>query len=69
MPSVAAGWLAARDHPDGAVTVVADPAYRKALKDRGFEASGDAPQELAAFMEKDYIKNRDLIQKLGLQTD
>jgi tripartite-type tricarboxylate transporter receptor subunit TctC len=49
--------------------VVADPAYQKALKDRGFEASGDTPQELAAFMEKDYIKNRELIQKLGLQMD
>jgi tripartite-type tricarboxylate transporter receptor subunit TctC len=49
--------------------VVADPDYQKALKDRGFEAKGDTPEELAAFMEKDYIKNRDLIQTLGLHVD
>src|SRR5580704_13515648 len=46
--------------------VIADPDYQKALKARGFEAKGDTPGELAAFMEKDYVKNRDLIQKLGL---
>ncbi len=49
--------------------VVADPDYQNALKVRGFEAKGSTPDELAAFMEKDYIKNRDLIQKLGLQVD
>ena len=49
--------------------IVADPSYQKALKDRGFEAKGSSSDELAAFMEKDYIKNRDLIQKLGLQVD
>ena len=49
--------------------VVADPAYRKALKVRGFEAELNSPGELAAFMEKDYLKNRKLILKLGLQVD
>ncbi|HTP92859.1 MAG TPA: tripartite tricarboxylate transporter substrate binding protein [Xanthobacteraceae bacterium] len=49
--------------------VVTDPGYMKALADRGFKAKGSTPSELAAFMEKDYIKNRDLIQKLGLQVD
>ena len=49
--------------------IVADPAYQQALKVRGFEAKGSTPGELAAFMEKDYIKNRDLIQKLGLHVD
>lgn len=49
--------------------VVADPDYQKALSNRGFEAKGSTPGELAAFMEKDYIKNRDLIQKLGLHVD
>jgi tripartite-type tricarboxylate transporter receptor subunit TctC len=49
--------------------IVADPDYQKALQIRGFEAKGSTPDELAAFMEKDYIKNRDLIQKLGLQMD
>jgi tripartite-type tricarboxylate transporter receptor subunit TctC len=49
--------------------VVADPDYQKALKHLGFEAKGSTPGELAAFMEKDYIKNRDLIQKLDLHLD
>jgi len=49
--------------------VVADPAYQKALKMRGFEAESNSPSELAAFMEKDYLKNRELILKLGLQVD
>ena len=37
--------------------VVADPEYQKALQARGFEAKGSTPGELAAFMEKDYLKN------------
>ncbi len=49
--------------------VVADPDYQKALKVRGFEAKGSTPDELAASMEKDYVKNRDLILKLGLHVD
>lgn len=49
--------------------VVTDPSYMKALADRGFKAAGSTAGELAAFMEKDYIKNRALIQKLGLQVD
>ncbi len=49
--------------------VVADPAYQQALKVRGFEAKGDTSGDLATFMEKDYIKNRALIQKLGLHVD
>jgi len=49
--------------------IVADPGYQKALKDRGFQAKGSTPGELAAFMEKVYISNRDLIQKLGLRMD
>lgn len=48
---------------------VADPGYQKALTDRGFEPKGSTPGELAAFMEKVYITNRDLIQKLGLRAD
>ena len=49
--------------------VVADPEYQMALKARGFEAKGSMPGELAAFMEKDYLKNRELIIKLGLRID
>lgn len=49
--------------------VVADPEYQKALQVRGFEAKGSSPDELAAFLERDYMKNRALIQKLGLHVD
>lgn len=49
--------------------IVAEPEYQKALKARGFEAKGSTPGELAAFMEKDYRKNRELILKLGLRVD
>ncbi len=49
--------------------VVADPDHQKAMKLRGFEARGSTPDELAAFMQKDYIKNRELIQRLGLHVD
>jgi len=51
------------------VRAVADPDYRKALEIRGFEAQSSRPEQLAAFMDKDYVKFRDLIQKLKLQVD
>jgi tripartite-type tricarboxylate transporter receptor subunit TctC len=49
--------------------VIADPDYQKALKTRGFEARRSTTDELAVFMEKDYVKNRNLILKLGLHVD
>src|SRR6266436_8231591 len=51
------------------VRAVADPDYRKALETRGFEAQSNSPEQLAAFLDKDYVKFRDLIQKLKLQVD
>jgi tripartite-type tricarboxylate transporter receptor subunit TctC len=51
------------------VRAVADPDDRKALEIRGFEAQSSSPEQLAAFMDKDYVKFRDLIQKLKLQVD
>jgi tripartite-type tricarboxylate transporter receptor subunit TctC len=48
---------------------VVDPDYRKALETRGFEAQSSTPEQLAAFLNKDYVKFRDLIQKLKLQVD
>ena len=51
------------------VRAVADPDYRKALEIRGFEAQSSSPEQLAVFMDKDYVKFRDLIQKLKLQVD
>ena len=51
------------------VRAVADPDYRKGLETRGFEAQSSSPEQLAAFMDRDYVKFRDLIQKLKLQVD
>jgi tripartite-type tricarboxylate transporter receptor subunit TctC len=48
---------------------VADPDYRKALEVRGFEAQSMSPEQLAAFLEKDYLKFRELIRQLKLQVD
>jgi tripartite-type tricarboxylate transporter receptor subunit TctC len=49
--------------------VVADPDFRQALAVRGFDAVSSSPEELAQFLSKDYVKFRDLIQKLGLQVE
>jgi tripartite-type tricarboxylate transporter receptor subunit TctC len=52
---------------DDIAAAVADPAYNKALVASGYEPKSDTPEELATFLAKDYVKNRALIQKLGLQ--
>jgi tripartite-type tricarboxylate transporter receptor subunit TctC len=49
--------------------VVADPEFKQALAVRGFEAVASSPEQLAEFLEKDYVKFRDLISKLGLQVE
>jgi tripartite-type tricarboxylate transporter receptor subunit TctC len=54
---------------DDIAKAVADPDYQKALHARGFEAQSNTPEQMAAFLDKDYLKNRPLIQKLGLQVD
>ncbi len=54
---------------DDIARVIADPEYRKDLADRGFEAQASKPEELAAFLEKDYQKNKVLIEKLGLKVE
>jgi tripartite-type tricarboxylate transporter receptor subunit TctC len=51
------------------VRAVADPDYHKTLDARGFEAQSMSPEELAAFLQKDYLKFRDLIGQLKLQVD
>jgi tripartite-type tricarboxylate transporter receptor subunit TctC len=51
------------------VRAVADPDYKKALETRGFEAQSSSSDQLAAFLENDYVKFRNLIQKLKLQVD
>jgi tripartite-type tricarboxylate transporter receptor subunit TctC len=49
--------------------VVADPEFKQALAVRGFDAISSSPEELAEFLDRDYVKFRDLIQKLGLQVE
>jgi tripartite-type tricarboxylate transporter receptor subunit TctC len=51
------------------VQVAADPEFKQALAVRGFEARSSAPEQLAEFLDKDFVKFRDLIQKLGLQVE
>ena len=51
------------------VRAVAESDYKKALETRGFEAQSSSPEQLAGFLDKDYVKFRDLIQKLKLQVD
>ena len=54
---------------DDIAKVVADPGYQKMLHDRGFEAISSTPEQLAAFLDKDYEKFKVLIEKLGLKVD
>jgi tripartite-type tricarboxylate transporter receptor subunit TctC len=49
--------------------VVAEPEFKQALAVRGFEAKSSGAEQLAEFLDKDYVKFRDLIQKLGLQVE
>ena len=49
--------------------VVADPEFKNALAVRGFDAISNSPEQLAEFLDKDYVKFRDLIHKLGLQVE
>jgi hypothetical protein len=36
---------------------------------RGFDAISSSPEQLAEFLDKDYVKFRELIQRLGLQVE
>lgn len=54
---------------DDIAKVVAEPDYRSTLAARGFEAQSSTPEQLARFLESDYVKHRDLIQKLGLKVE
>jgi tripartite-type tricarboxylate transporter receptor subunit TctC len=54
---------------DDIARIVADPDYQKALRIRGFEAQSDTPDELAAFLENNYLLVKPLIERLGLQVD
>ncbi len=51
------------------VKVVADNDYRKTLISRGFEAKSNRPEELATFLQSEYLRSKALIEKLGLKVD
>ncbi len=54
---------------DDIAKVAADPEYRKALHIRGFEAQSNTPEQLAAFLENNYLSLKPLIERLGLKVD
>jgi tripartite-type tricarboxylate transporter receptor subunit TctC len=54
---------------DDIAHVVADPEYRKALHIRGFKGQSDTPEQLAAFLQNNYLTLKPLIERLGLQVD
>jgi tripartite-type tricarboxylate transporter receptor subunit TctC len=54
---------------DDIAKAVADPDYKKTLATRGFEAQSNTPEQLAAFLQGDYLKAKGLIEKLGLKVD
>jgi len=68
VPSATPQSIIDRLHADIA-RAVASPEYKAELRKRGFDAVASTPADLAAFLEKDYLKYRALIQKLGLQVE
>jgi tripartite-type tricarboxylate transporter receptor subunit TctC len=54
---------------DDIAAAVSDPEYQTTLAVRGFVAQSSTPEELAAFLQRDYIKFHDLIGKLGLRIE
>jgi tripartite-type tricarboxylate transporter receptor subunit TctC len=54
---------------DSIAKAVADPDYRQQLHARGFEAVSNTPEDMAAFLQKDYLKSKALIEKLGISVE
>jgi tripartite-type tricarboxylate transporter receptor subunit TctC len=54
---------------DDMAKVAANPEYGKGLHTRGFEAQSDTPEQLAAFVESNYLQVKPIIERLGLQVD
>lgn len=67
-PSATPPAIIQKVHDDLAV-VVSDVAYQKALHIRGFEAQSDTPEQLAAFLQNNYLRLKPLIERLGLRVD
>jgi tripartite-type tricarboxylate transporter receptor subunit TctC len=54
---------------DDMAKVAADADYEKGLHIRGFEAQSNTPEQLAAFLESNYLQVKPVIERLGLQVD
>jgi tripartite-type tricarboxylate transporter receptor subunit TctC len=54
---------------DGIAKAVADPDYRQQLRTRGFEAVSNTSEDMAAFLQKDYLRSKALIEKLGISVE
>jgi tripartite-type tricarboxylate transporter receptor subunit TctC len=67
-PSGTAPSIVKKVHDDIA-KIAADPAYQNALHIRGFEAQSNTPEQLAAFLENNYLTLKPLIERLGLKVD
>jgi tripartite-type tricarboxylate transporter receptor subunit TctC len=67
-PSATPQPIVQRLHAD-ITKVVASAEYKAELQKRGFDAVANTPDEMAAFLDKDFLKFRALIQKLGLQVE
>lgn len=51
------------------VKAVGEADYKQTLHGRGFEAVSNSPEQLAAFLDKDFQRSKVLIEKLGLKVD
>jgi tripartite-type tricarboxylate transporter receptor subunit TctC len=54
---------------DDIAKAVADPDYKEQLRTRGFEAVSNTPEDMAAFLQKDYLRSKALIEKLGISVE
>jgi tripartite-type tricarboxylate transporter receptor subunit TctC len=54
---------------EGIARISSDPDYKQQLHDRGFEATSNTPEQLAAFLLEDFQKFKILIDKLDMKVD
>jgi len=66
VPGATPQQLVRRLHVDIA-RAIAGADFKEALANRGFEAASMTPEQLAAFLDKDFTRARDLIQRLRLE--
>jgi len=67
-PSATPPAILAKLHADIG-KAVADGDYKATLVTRGFEAKATTPEELAGFLQSEYLRSKALIEKLDLKVD